>query len=179
VVENTTHGINVLETIAARGLGTVDSLQVKDLKAVLQHDDLKAPEVKGNKAELMDRVLALANVNQAAAEIAAVAAERATLVPTVPAETEQAPCPAASAAIHPTMTAPATSKPPTDLWVPCRRVTRKGHHWESNPAPPCPESCAVTKYRAEKSVSIGDISHIYTPVLPEQRAPAVHPLLAR
>ena len=26
---------------------------------------------------------------------------------------------------------------------------------------------------------IGDISHIYTPVLPEQRAPAVYPLLAR
>jgi hypothetical protein len=61
----------------------------------------------------------------------------------------------------------------------CRRVTRKCHHRESNPAPPCPESNAVTKYRAENSVTIGDISHMYTPVLPEQRAPAVHPLLAR
>jgi hypothetical protein len=30
----------------------------------------------------------------------------------------------------------------------CRRVTRKCHHRESNPAPPCPEPYAVTKYRA-------------------------------
>jgi hypothetical protein len=61
----------------------------------------------------------------------------------------------------------------------CRRVTRKCHHRELNPAPPCPESYAVTMCRAEKSVPIGDISHIYTPVLPEQRAPAEQPLLAR
>jgi hypothetical protein len=47
------------------------------------------------------------------------------------------------------------------------------------PAPPCPEPYAITKYRAEMSIPIGDISHIYTPVLPEQWAPAVHPLLAR
>ena len=63
--------------------------------------------------------------------------------------------------------------------ITCRRDTRKCHHRESNPAPPCPEPYAVTKYRAEKSVPIGDISHIYNPVLPEQLAPAVHPLLAR
>jgi hypothetical protein len=30
----------------------------------------------------------------------------------------------------------------------CRRVTRKCYHREWNPAPPCPESYAVTKYRA-------------------------------
>jgi hypothetical protein len=81
---------------------------VKDLKAMLQHDDLKAPEAKGNKADIKDRVMALANVNQAAAKFAAVAADRATLAPPVPAETERAPCTAASAAIHPTMAAPAT-----------------------------------------------------------------------
>jgi hypothetical protein len=60
-----------------------------------------------------------------------------------------------------------------------QRGTRKCHHRGSNPAPPCLESYAVTKYRAEKSVPIGDISHVYIPVLAEQRAPAVHPLLAR
>jgi hypothetical protein len=47
---------------------------------------------------------------------------------------------------------------------------------EIEPAPPCPESYALTKYRAEKSVPDGNI---YTTVLPEQRAPAIHPLLAR
>jgi hypothetical protein len=44
VVEVVTHAITVLETIAARGLGTVDSLQVKYFKAMLQHDDPEAPE---------------------------------------------------------------------------------------------------------------------------------------
>jgi hypothetical protein len=32
--------------------------------------------------------------------------------------------------------------------IACRRFTRKCHHRESNPGPPCPESYAVTKYRA-------------------------------
>jgi hypothetical protein len=41
--------------------------------------------------------------------------------------------------------------------ITCRRVTRKCHHRESNPAPPCPEPYAVKKYRAEKSVPDGDI----------------------
>jgi hypothetical protein len=63
---------------------------------------------KGNKAYLRDRVMALARVKQAAAEFYAMAADRATLVPAVPAETEQAPCTAASAAIYPVMAAPAT-----------------------------------------------------------------------
>jgi hypothetical protein len=39
VVEVVTYAIIVHETIAARGLGTVDSLQVKDLKAMLKHND--------------------------------------------------------------------------------------------------------------------------------------------
>jgi hypothetical protein len=42
MVEAVTHAINVLETIAARGLGKVDSLQVKDLKAMLNHNDPEA-----------------------------------------------------------------------------------------------------------------------------------------
>ena len=115
MVEAVTHAITVLETIAARGLGTVDSLQVKDLKALLQHDDPEAPEAKGSKADLKDRVLALASVNQAVARFAA---ERATLAPAVPAETQQAPCTAAPAAIHPAMAAPATLSPPADLCPP-------------------------------------------------------------
>jgi uncharacterized iron-regulated membrane protein len=102
VVEVFTHAI------AARGLGTVEFLHIKDLKAMLQHDDPKAPEAKHNKADLKDRVMALASVNQAAVEFAAVAAARATLAPTVPPETEQAPYTASSAAIHPVMAAPAT-----------------------------------------------------------------------
>jgi hypothetical protein len=63
---------------------------------------------KGNKAYLKDRVMALASVNQAAAEFSTVVAERATLAPAVPAESKQAPCTAASAAIQPAMAAPAT-----------------------------------------------------------------------
>jgi hypothetical protein len=82
LVEAVTHAITVFETIAVRGLGTVDSLQVKDLKAMPHHDDPKAPEAKG---DLRDRVVLLASVNQAAAEFATVAPERATLAPTVPA----------------------------------------------------------------------------------------------
>jgi hypothetical protein len=85
VVETVTYAITVLETIAALGLGTVDSLRVKGLKAMLQHDDPKASEAKGKKAGLRDRVVALASVNQAASEFATVAAERATLAPAVPA----------------------------------------------------------------------------------------------
>jgi hypothetical protein len=44
VVEAITHAITVLETIVARGIGTVDSPQVIDMKAILQHDDPEAPE---------------------------------------------------------------------------------------------------------------------------------------
>jgi hypothetical protein len=81
---------------------------VKGLKAMRQRDDPKAPEAKGTKADLRVRVLALASVNQAAGEFAAVAAERASLDPAVHAETEQAPCTAASTVIHPAMAVPAT-----------------------------------------------------------------------
>jgi hypothetical protein len=63
VVEVVTHAITILETIAACGLGTVDSLKVKDLKAMLQHYVLEAPEAKGNNADLRDRVMVLASVN--------------------------------------------------------------------------------------------------------------------
>jgi hypothetical protein len=62
VVEVGTHAVTVFETIAARGLGTIDSLQVdtlQDMKAMLQRDDPEAPEAKANKAGLRDRVLAL------------------------------------------------------------------------------------------------------------------------
>jgi hypothetical protein len=79
---------------------------MKDLKAMLQHDDPEGPETKGNKADLRDRVQALVNVNQAATKFAAVAADRATLAPAVPAETMQTPCTTASdtsAAIHSAM----------------------------------------------------------------------------
>jgi hypothetical protein len=44
VDEVVTHAITVFETIAACGLGTVDSLHVKDMKAMLQHDDPEALE---------------------------------------------------------------------------------------------------------------------------------------
>jgi hypothetical protein len=48
VVKVVTNAIAVFETIAARGLDTVESLYlaVRDLKAMLKHDDPEAPEAK-------------------------------------------------------------------------------------------------------------------------------------
>jgi hypothetical protein len=40
-------------------------------------------------------------------------------------------------------------------------------------------SGVVRRNQVPRLEPIGDISHIYTPVLPEQRAPIIHPLLAR
>jgi hypothetical protein len=106
VVEGVTHAVTVLETIAARGLDTVDSLEVRDFKAMLQHDDPEAPGAKGNTADLVkDRVMALANVNQVRQ------LNSLPWRPAVPAGTKKAPCTAASADIHPVMAAPATIYP--------------------------------------------------------------------
>jgi hypothetical protein len=92
VNEAVTHANTLLETIDARGLGTVVSFQVKDLKAMLQHDDSPyAPEAKENWVHLGDRVLALAIVKEATPEFATAAPERATVAPAVHSDIEQAP----------------------------------------------------------------------------------------
>jgi hypothetical protein len=104
VVEAVTHAITLLETIAALGLGTVESLQVKYLKAMLQYDDPKAPEGKGNKADLKERVLALASVKETAEKFVSAGAERAVIANAV---SEQAPsCMDASAPIQTATAAP-------------------------------------------------------------------------
>jgi hypothetical protein len=54
VVEVVTRVVTLLETTAARGLGTVEFLHVKDVKAMLHHDDQEVLEAKGKKADLMD-----------------------------------------------------------------------------------------------------------------------------
>jgi hypothetical protein len=103
VVEAATHAITLLGSIAARGLGTVESLQVKDLKAMLQYDDPQAPEAKGNKADMKERVPALAGVKEEAHKFVSAAAERAVIANAV---SEQAPCVDASAPTQTTTAAP-------------------------------------------------------------------------
>jgi hypothetical protein len=96
VVGAITKALTLLEKVAEGGPHVVKAPRVTDLKALLAHDDLQGgTDVKGNKVELLMRVMALASVKSAVATYLDSLSARSQAQPVTQTPTPALPAPSA------------------------------------------------------------------------------------